>query len=285
MNKIRIKIADTQFAHGQSFGTGDLNIPPVSFDWYRGNENINDVVVVTESWFEFADQFSEKIKIALIIEPKSINANSYLWIVQNHHKFKYVLTHNEELIATDPKKFIFYPFGGCWIEPSQRRVYEKTKNISIISSHKTQAIGHQLRHEIIKKYGHLIDGVYGRGYTPVENKITALKDYRYSIVIENEKSDTWFTEKLIDCFATGTIPIYWGTDKVINHFYGSGLIMLSNRIDHIGNVLAEIQTDGHAEKWYKERLAGVNKNLSLLEVYAIPEDWLYRNFFNKYDLV
>ena len=35
--------------------------------------------------------------------------------------------------------------------------------------------------------------LFGRGYRPINNKIEGLKDYRYSIVIENSKSDYYFT--------------------------------------------------------------------------------------------
>ena len=33
----------------------------------------------------------------------------------------------------------------------------------------------------------------------------------FSVCIENDVYDTYFTEKILDCFATGTIPIYKGT--------------------------------------------------------------------------
>ena len=62
-------------------------------------------------------------------------------------------------------------------------------------------------HEVIQKFGNKMT-VFGRGYDPIEFKIDGLKDYRFSVVIENCKRDYWFTEKLIDCFVTGTIPIY-----------------------------------------------------------------------------
>lgn len=46
MNKPRIRIIDNQFGHskGGSFGTGDLNIHPTHFEWFRGDNKINDIL-------------------------------------------------------------------------------------------------------------------------------------------------------------------------------------------------------------------------------------------------
>jgi hypothetical protein len=290
MGKLLIRIADTQFAHGTSLGSGDLKIWPHFFQWYRGTDKINDMVVITESCFHLVDQFTEKIKIAWLIEPKSINAASYSWILANRHKFTYILTHNEDLVKIDEKQFKFYPFGGCWIEPSERRMFYKTKNISIIASSKKTTVGHNLRHEIINKFPLLIDGVYGNGYNPIDNKLQALRDYRYSIVIENEKSDTWFTEKIIDCFACGTIPIYWGTNKIKSLFDGMGILMLNDNINDIGDVLISIQNGeyndvNYGEYYYKKQIQAVKNNFHIMNEYALPEDWLYKHFFLRYRLV
>ena len=51
----------------------------------------------------------------------------------------------------------------------------------------------------------------------LKDKIDGLRDYRYHFCIENIKRDYWFTEKLIDCFVTGTIPIYWGCPSIFDN--------------------------------------------------------------------
>lgn len=283
-----LKIADTQFAHGTSLGSGDLPIYPDYFRWYRGNNVIGDLIVITESCFHLVDTYTERVKIAWILEPKSISPWAYSWIMENHHKFTYVLTHNEELIKTDPQKFKWYPFGGCWILPEDRKIYPKTKNVSIIASNKKSTLGHQLRHEVIAKYGHLIDGIYGRGYNPIENKLEALRNYRYSIVIENEISDTWFTEKLIDCFVTGTIPIFVGSNKV-RLIFNNMLFFHCETLQDVGNKLQPIQTktDNNitfGQFFYEKQLPGIYENSFTADKYDIPENWLWFNFFEKYFL-
>ena len=41
-------------------------------------------------------------------------------------------------------------------------------------------------------------------------------------------SDLYFTEKLLDCFATGTIPVYLGAPDIDKHFNKDGIINLAD---------------------------------------------------------
>ena len=45
-----------------------------------------------------------------------------------------------EFINLDPQKCSYYPFGGCWINPSDRQIHAKNNNISIIASEKDQKL-------------------------------------------------------------------------------------------------------------------------------------------------
>jgi hypothetical protein len=269
-----IKIADTQFAHGKSWGTGSLQIPPKSFDWYRGEKNIFDMIVITESCWHLVDTFKERIKIAMVVESPQSDPAIYEKIKDPsfYNKFDYILCFDRSL-ASLSHKFIWYPYGGCWILPEQRQMYEKTKNISIIASSKTNTEGHKLRHAVIEKYRSRIDGIYGNGYQFIENKLDALRDYRYSIVIENDNCDDFFTEKIIDCFACGTMPIYWGTKNIEKYFDRWGLISFDT-IDSLGNVFGILDN-----QFYNKFYNGVRNNFDRVGEYAIPEDWLWQHFF------
>lgn len=308
---MQIKIADTQFAHGTSLGSGDLKIYPKHFEWYRGQDNINDIVVITESMFHKVDEFTEKIKIAWLIEPKSINSESYNWIKDNYWKFDYVLSHNLDFINNEmPQlhqinaaagtpgftKILWYPFGGCWIMPADRKIYPKTKGISIIASGKTETEGHRLRHDVIKALGDKVD-VYGRGYNPVEYKLDALKDYQYSIVIENERTEGFFTEKIIDCFVTGTIPIYWGDptlgkeffDQIkylgpfINFTYFQTIQYLYDFVHLVNN--NRVNTLPKDKNVTDITQSVLQFNMERAEQFTCPEDWLYNNFFMKEEVL
>ena len=53
----------------------------------------------------------------------------------------------------------------------------------------------------------------------VINKIDFLSSYKFSITMENSEGDGYISEKIIDSFIAGTIPIYYGNymiDEYIN---------------------------------------------------------------------
>ncbi len=277
MEKPRIRIVDQQFAHGTSLGSGDLNLYSDRFDWYRGNDAIGDVVVVSEDSFHLINHLTEKIKVALIIESPMSNKNVYNFISQPEHynKFDYILTFNKELIKINPEKFIYYIFGGCWIYPENREIYPKSKDISIIASAKRTTIGHNLRHEAISKFGNKIEGIYGRGYNVVENKLEALKDFRYSIIIENDNCDAMFSEKLIDCFVTGTIPIYWGCKSIVDFFNKNGMLCFEN-INELETILEKCN-----EEHYNNFLPFIQENFIKAQQYTIPENCMWDTFFKN----
>ena len=50
-------------------------------------------------------------------------------------------------------------------------------------------------------------------------------------VFENGQYETYFTEKLLDCFATGTIPVYLGAPDIGNYFNKDGIIDLTDEFE------------------------------------------------------
>lgn len=106
----------------------------------------------------------------------------------------------------------------------------KNKLISMISSSNSFLPGHQFRLNILNKVKDFVD-VYGRGFNYIQNKEQGMKDYYYSIAIENDNTDNYFSEKLIDCFMLCTIPIYWGCNYAYEVFDKKGMISLNSYTD------------------------------------------------------
>lgn len=275
----QVRIIDNQFAHGASFGTGDLRIAPKNFDWYRGEDNLHDVVVITDNMLKRVEGVRAKIKIALLIEPPSISPHIYTRMSKRdvYNKFDYILTYNKSLCALSPK-FVWYAFGGCWIHNDDKALHEKTKNCSIIASDKRETDNHRLRHDVVAKLRDRIQGVYGRGYHRVENKIEALRDYRYSIVIENDSNPIMFSEKLIDCFVTGTIPLFYGGAGIEEYFNPDGIIICRTMAD-FETALNMIHTEGEA--YYNNRKAVLEENFNKALQYAIPEDYIWEKLLKR----
>lgn len=164
-------------------------------------------------------------KVMIQIEPPVI-VNLIDSMIVNHNNFDLLLAWHPKILSTCSNSELF-PFGDCWINELDRRIHKKTKNLSIIASHKNTAEGHKLRHEIIKANITDMD-IFGRAYNPIDNKITALKDYRFSLIIENDNIDNNVTEKIVDCLVTGTIPLYWGCSNIGDYFNTKGFIEFKN---------------------------------------------------------
>jgi len=264
--KEKIKIADNTFSHSILGYCSDFQISE-NFQWDRTQSNTNENLVVTDN-FLTSNLPSSKNKIAWLIEPVCVAPQHYDYVRNNLMKFDYILTHEKTLLDLDYNaKFI--PFGCCWIPKEEQKVYDKTKNISVISSNKTFTDGHRLRHEVIQKFGDKMD-VFGRGYDPIEFKIDGLRDYRFSVVIENCKRDYWFTEKLIDCFATGTIPIYWGCPSISDFFNTDGMLIFDS-IDELESIL-----DNCNEELYNSKLDGIKDNFEKSKNFLLPDEHVYK---------
>jgi len=259
-----MNLIDNQFAHSEY----STPFQKLDFKWNRSINNTSELVIVTDTMCNNVDKYNNKI--CWLLESKEITGRYYDYIKNNYIKFNHIFTHDKELLNL--VNAIFIPVCGCWIYPQEQKVYEKTKGISIISSGKTQTFGHNLRHEIVKNIRNL--DVYGRGYKPVENKLEALKDYRYSIVIENGKYDYYFTEKLIDCFKTGTIPIYWGCPSIGDFFNKEGIISF-NSISELVDLMPKLN-----ETFYLEKLKYINENFNISNDYLLAEQHIQK-FINK----
>lgn len=259
---MEVKIYDTAFAHT------DYSTLQTSkfFKWVRTND-VRKISFFTDSSLWLVNQSQDEIKIGWLIEPRAINSSTYEFVKFNHQYFDYILTYDSELLSISDK-FIFYPHGGCWINDEDKKIHEKNKLVSIILSSKRMTIGHNFRHEIINKI-HNLD-IFGHT-NPVDNKITALKDYAFSIIIENSKSDYYFTEKLIDSFITGTVPIYWGCPSIGDFFNSDGMIIIDN-IESLQNELNTISLER-----YNLMISAIKENFEIAKKYIISEDWIYNN--------
>jgi len=270
----RVTLFDSNFSHAFSRNNGDLNIlsKNVIFD----RNQIHDIIFHTDTYIKnnHVINFKGKKNIAWILEPRSIDDSTYEQVIKNLYLYDYVISHDKFFISRvnllDPRKGLWCDVGGCWIEENDWKIYDKTKNISIISSNKQITYGHKLRHQIIQKYGYVFDSVLGRGYNPIDYKLDGLKDYRFSVIIENE-TDT-FTEKLIDCLITGTIPIYYGSSHLDKIFNIDGFLII-NKIEDFEHIIKNIN-----KSYYDSKMKEVEENFKLSLKYINTEDLIYYSY-------
>lgn len=202
-------------------------------------------------------------------------------------EFESIFTYDEILLnKIENAKFVPY-CAGIWygkhkagVSVSEDAYKYKFKDISILSSGKTACRLHVLRKELALKCKkeQLVDtyGTFDGGpYTPVED---SLQYYRYSIVIENDVSSYFFTEKITNCFASQTIPVYLGASRINEFFNMDGIIQIEEReLDDIENVIKQC-----TKEEYERRLPAIIDNYTrVIAEYDKPYDWMYKNYIKK----
>jgi hypothetical protein len=237
MNKmtepIKTNLVDSSF-ESPSFTLGGDNTEeaPRLIEWDRSvSQPQTTPLFITDkhigSIVNFADYPGRKV--ALLIEPPSLNYGHYQTAFDLQDHFDAILTFNEAFFKMSPR-ILYFPLGGSWIAPQAWSIYPKTRKVSIITSQKHGAPGHQLRHQIAATFPAKLDR-YGRDFNPVSTKRLALASYRFSVVVESIRMNGYFSEKLIDCLACGTTPIYWGAPDIHRWFPGRGIVTFGSFAD------------------------------------------------------
>lgn len=272
--RVVINLVDSAFTHlakpnGRYSSVHDKIASKVVFT--RKQQSFPGITIFTDQHL-IPNNYESKYRLGWLLETREVNPDRYDKFEEYANDFDFIMTHDKELLKKYPEKTRFTIFGGTWIKTNNYGIHPKTKNISMIYSDKQQLSGHKLRHQVAQT----VTGVdlYGRG-TPrfINLKEEALLDYRFSIVIENSKVDNYFTEKLVDCLVTGTVPIYWGCPNLENFFDLRGIIVVNN-LEEIQEVVATLD-----EKEYIKRTEFIKKNLELAMQYTVTEDWMYDHIF------
>lgn len=98
---------------------------------------------------------------------------------------------------------------------------DKPRLISVICSNKALTPDQRQRLAFVdalrQHFGSAID-FYGRGFTGVADKADAIWPYRYHIVLENDHTDCFMTEKISDAFLGWSYPIYFGGNEAQHRF-------------------------------------------------------------------
>lgn len=265
---------------------------PEHIEYVRDQYEFDGVTLFTDGYINdgTVDRVRSRHKIAWLREPYCLHPDIYEAALTNAHKFDLVLTYYQPFLDLG-RNFRFCPYGGTWIDKRDWGIKPKSKLCSMLIGSKMSTEGHRLRHEIadmIESEGYPVD-FYGVRGEPVgygqETKLKVLSDYAFSIVTETCREDNLFTEWLLDCFALGTIPIFWGCPN-IKKFFRIGGIEDFMWIEQLGgdvlsvlpNILAQLSM-----RQYAKYLNSARDNLVTMRRYAVAEDWLYANVLREFE--
>jgi hypothetical protein len=240
---------------------------PLYVTWVKGRQTSPISMYVDHSIKQPTNQNTKNY--AWLVESKTINPSLYDWCSNNvrylKDNFISVFTHDVYLASISTIFKLTQCSGKSFI--SSGEVYNKNKLVSMIASNKVMCSEHRFRQEIINKYKNKCDH-YGRGFNPIDNKVDGLRDYYFSFAMENATYSNMFTEKITDCFMTGTIPIYYGMVNIGDFFNKAGIIMLDDSFK-IEDLSVEL---------YNSKLGAINENFRLANELLVAEDYIYKHF-------
>ena len=232
-----------------------------------------------------------EIKYAILVETEGICPEAYRKLLANAdlaNEYSLIFTHSEKILDKYPNAR-FIPAGGVWygtpffggtVNPFLYK--EKSKNISLVSSNKIMNHLHQVRYNLAMKLKDscIVDtfGTFDGGkYVRISE---TLEKYRYSIVIENTITKFCFTEKLLNCFKSMTIPIYIGAQNIGDFFNIDGIIAVSE--NDLINSLEDI-VSMCTEKYYLQHLNAVIDNFHRVEKFNCQEDFIIDHYMTELD--
>uniref|UniRef100_A0A6C0B681 Fucosyltransferase C-terminal domain-containing protein n=1 Tax=viral metagenome TaxID=1070528 RepID=A0A6C0B681_9ZZZZ len=184
--------------------------------------------------------------IVLQCEPNAIMNHREAY-VQNHDKYDMILTFDDEVLKACPNARLCLP-ACTWIRPEVYNSIDterkKTRISSITGSKNMGAPGHSLRQFfymnqlLLRSHFTWFRSSAGSLLPEIQANLVVGKDshskdilfldYQFSLVIENSRQKNYFSEKLIDCLITKTIPVYWGCPNISDWFDTRGWIILES---------------------------------------------------------
>ena len=267
------------FLRDRHFSTAPYGTFPTRFLWDRFNYGLDTHFYTGKSACETMG--TPKRRYAWLLEPRIKQPRDYERFEKDKalaKEFDFVLTYDEKLLDGLDNAFFFPGCAFSWVAESDADIWRrKTENVSILSSRKKMCPLHCLRIALAQKCKRegLADafGTFDGG-KPVPMAETLIP-YRYTIAVENQVSDYFYTERLISAFITMTVPIYIGARKIGQAFNTDGIIQISpDDGEHIESVLKQC-----GEQDYLSRLPALRENYRKALSYMNLHDLLYDCLF------
>jgi hypothetical protein len=268
MNKLIINLID-ESVYADSFtesimraaGTipGELRTPK-KIQYVKNKTNWDGITLFTDKVFFMSKNINSKYKVAIVIEPRDLLPYIYEEIQKYEDNFDLILTHDEELLNRNKNKYVFMNPDSAGLGDDDCKINKKSKLVSMVYSEKTWLFGHRLRHiiadSLLPKISYDKIELFGKGCNkPIKLKAEGTVDFMFQIAIENAKRKNYFADKILDCFACGTVPIYWGCNNIGDFFDERGIIKFNSPND-----LAHILKEEISEKKYKSMLEYIKNN-------------------------
>lgn len=160
-------------------------------------------------------------------------------------QYSHVLTYEKETLD-NISKAVYFRAINPWVKT--RDNYDKKFCVSTVVGWKNNPLlkGYSIRHELWRRQneikiprdfylskGYFPDGREDDGAQRLGDSKEPLFDNQFHVAIENVAMYNYFSEKLIDCFVSNTIPIYYGTFNIDKYFNVDGIYIVRSVSDII----------------------------------------------------
>lgn len=203
-------------------------------------------------------------------------------IIDHAAEYDLILCTDEEILneCSNSKLFLY---GGTWLNkielphPDSLGVYtpgledkysNKKYQISFMATGHRGMVGYEMRREIWNNRSKLnkptVFWSSARSPTNVNGFSNTLHDghipggekdnlfySQFSIIVENCIQPNYFSEKIVDCLLTKTIPIYFGCPNISEYFDTSGFFTF-NTLDELQQIVEGISENTYEQ--YKEKI-------------------------------
>jgi hypothetical protein len=214
-----------------------------------------------------------RTQIYLQLEPEAIRPIRQ-YLLNEGTKYDVVYTFDADVLKKCPnaRKFTFYT--QTWLNPEHYTDIDVSKKqfmISTVVGSKCLTEGHRIRQQLYFQQHMLLSLPFlmfrscAQPVLPVltQNPLLESKDiaakhvlfdtFQFHLTIENSRQDNYFTEKLIDCLVTKTIPLYYGCPNIQEYFDTTGWILLEHgTVDEIVTKCATLSPSYYSQ--YQETI-------------------------------
>jgi len=180
--------------------------------------------------------------------------------------------------------YVEFPFYLLYLKSFPDMSFEPTKSIpnnytSVVISNGSVNERAIFLDKLDKKMPVIYGGTYKNniggkieGHFASENLTTFYKNSKFVVTMENTKVAHYITEKLINGFRSGIIPIYWGSQHVAEHFNSKRFIILEDISEGSINKVIDRMANMNDEEYFKivnEPIFNEGKNADIIYDNAI----------------